>query len=597
MGSTKSFVGPPVRFVRQCRIPALSCAFAVLVCELISRPYASMGICDDGPYIAMVQKLAATGHVTYNGWATAMLGWQLYLGAAFLKLFSSPFISVFTAVRMSTLLVAMLTAFLLQRVLVRANITERNATIGTLAIVLSPLYLILSVTFMTDIQGMFAVVLCLYGCLRALQATTSQSTITWLCVAVATNVICGSSRQIAWLGVLVMVPSTLWLLKRNRAVLLGGATALLLGVLCIAACVHWFLQQPYTIHEPLFVSSYPLGVIFGDYFRTFLDAVFLLLPFTVLFIPAVRRSNFKSVAVTALFLLICMLMAVHSGHIRFDSLLEPTLEGQWVNAHGIFDATTLHGVAPVFLNTAERAVLTIASLAAVIGMITALLAPPPIAAAKRAPETVKWQQLCVLLVPYTIFYLLLLIPRATTAPGILDRYLLGFLFIPMLMLVRYSQENLHPRLPILTIALVGLMAIFGITITHNSFALYRARVTLAAELRTNGIPDTAVDNGWEYNMEVELQHSAYLNDPRITNPAHTYIAIPNNDQCPGFGRDRTPHVDPTYAIAFQQNACFGPAPFAPVSYSRWLSPNQGTLYVVWYKPPSLRASSRSFKNF
>jgi dolichyl-phosphate-mannose--protein O-mannosyl transferase len=161
-----------------------------------------MGICDDGPYILIAQKLAATGHIFYNGNTTPFLGWQLYLGAAFIKLFGFSF----TAVRMSTLLVAMVLAFVLQRTLVRANINERNATIGTLALVLSPLYLMLSVTFMSDIFGLFAVVLCLYGCLGALQSSTDRSTIAWLCFAVIINAVCGSSRQIAWLGILVCFP-------------------------------------------------------------------------------------------------------------------------------------------------------------------------------------------------------------------------------------------------------------------------------------------------------------------------------------------------------------------------------------------------------
>jgi hypothetical protein len=162
-----------LQLVRRFRIPAIFCALAVLVCELVSRPYANMGICDDGPYMLVAQKLAATGHIAYNGWSAAMLIWQLYLGAAFIKLFGFSF----TTVRMSTLLVAMALAIFLQRTMVRAGITERNATIGTLALVLSPLYLLLSVTFMSDIHGLFAIVLCLYGCLRALQAATPRAAI------------------------------------------------------------------------------------------------------------------------------------------------------------------------------------------------------------------------------------------------------------------------------------------------------------------------------------------------------------------------------------------------------------------------------------
>lgn len=187
-----------MQFIRRYQVPAILCAGLVLLCELISRPFATTGICDDGPYILMARHLANTGHVAYNGWAAPMLGWQLYLGAAFIKLFGYSM----TTVRMSTLLVAVVMAFLLQRTLVLADISERNATLGTLVLVLSPLYLMMSATYMTDINGFFAIVVCLYGCLRALRCRTDRLTIAWLCFAVFTNAIFGMARQIAWLGVL-----------------------------------------------------------------------------------------------------------------------------------------------------------------------------------------------------------------------------------------------------------------------------------------------------------------------------------------------------------------------------------------------------------
>ena len=74
--------------------------------------------------------------------------------------------------------------------------------------------------------------------------------------------------------------------------------------------------------------------------------------------------------------------------------------------------------------------------------------------------------------------------------------------------------------------MVGIVAIYGIAVTHNTFALDRARLALAAELRTDGVPDTSVDNGWEYNLGVELQHSDFINNPDIVVPAHAYIPIP-----------------------------------------------------------------------
>src|ERR1700761_2528087 len=146
------------------RVRAFVCALSVLLCEFLAHPVANMGICDDGPYILIAHTLATTGHIVYNGWPAAMLGWQLYAGAALIKLFGFSF----TVVRMSTMLVGSATAFFLQRSLVRAGITENNATIGTLTLVLSPLYVLLSASYMSDIFGLFAVVLCLYSCLRAL---------------------------------------------------------------------------------------------------------------------------------------------------------------------------------------------------------------------------------------------------------------------------------------------------------------------------------------------------------------------------------------------------------------------------------------------
>jgi hypothetical protein len=42
-----------------------------------------------GPGIA--KQIAETGHLAYDGWVTAILGWQLYLGAAFIKVFGFSF--------------------------------------------------------------------------------------------------------------------------------------------------------------------------------------------------------------------------------------------------------------------------------------------------------------------------------------------------------------------------------------------------------------------------------------------------------------------------------------------------------------------------
>ena len=357
-----------MHLVRRYRIPALLCALAVLVCELIARAYAAMGICDDGPYVLMAHTLATTGHIVYNGWAAPMLGWQLYLAAAFIKLFGFSF----TAVRMSTVLVAMALAFVLQRTLVRANISEFNATLGTLAFVLSPLYLMLSVTYMTDIFGLFAILLCLYGCLRALQATTSRATILWLCFAIVTNALCGTSRQIAWLGILVMVPSTLWLLSAQRRVFLAGAAANLAGVLFILACLQWLKHQPYIVPVPVVAQNFPFIQTFEQVTSLLLEIPFLLLSIVALFAPQIRKSRPAVIATLSAFLLAYLILAFQPHHNHGIFLLEPT-HGDWVSTHGFFDTNLLKGSQPVFLNLGAQALLTLASIGALLGLIASLL--------------------------------------------------------------------------------------------------------------------------------------------------------------------------------------------------------------------------------
>jgi hypothetical protein len=187
--------------------------------------------------------------------------------------------------------------------------------------------------------------------------------------------------------------------------------------------------------------------------------------------------------------------------------------------------------------------------------------------------------------------MLLLIPRAT---GLIlsDRYLLPLLVVAILCLTRYFQDSIQPQLPLATVFLIGLMALYGITFTHDAFAFYRARVTIADELQAAGVPATSVDSGWEYNVNIELQHATHINDPHILVPAHAFVPpSPSPDSiCPmqEFWLNYTPHIHSIYSISFDPDECYGTAPFAPVHYSRWIASAPGTLYVVRTAAPATK---------
>jgi hypothetical protein len=569
--------------IHRFRAAAVFCAFAMLVCELISKPFTTMGICDDGPYILMARTFAQSGHIVYNGWAATMLVSQIYLAQPFIKLFGYSF----TTVRMATLLVAVMTAFIFQRLLVRTGASERNATLGTLALVLSPIYLMLAGTFMSDIYGLFAIVLCLYGCVRAIRASADRSAIAWIFFALFTCAVLGTSRQTAWLGDLVMVPSTLWLLRSRGRVLLAGAVATAVAFLFIFGCMHWLSHQPYVVPVPLFVRPFAKRLALRELSYIVFEMFLMILPVVAVFFPRMFRSRAYIRSLFLVVLLAYILIALHSRKapnpiVKF--LPAGGYSGSWINVNGLY--TSLGG-APVVLHTSTLIVLTTLCLGGLLGVIAVGLqargATPPLLAA----NDLSWKQLGILLVPFSVAYLMSLAAATGTTHAIYDRYAIGLLGPAIIVLVRLYQERVQPRLPLATVVLIIVMGACGIIVTHNTFALDRARVDLADELHANGVPSTSIDGGWEYNFDTELANSDHLNDPRIKVPADAYVSPPPSPPgyCQAFWHDRTPHIHAVYGVSFSPDTCYGRAPFAPVQYRPWPLRIPVKLYAVRYAPP------------
>jgi hypothetical protein len=273
-------------------------------------------------------------------------------------------------------------------------------------------------------------------------------------------------------------------------------------------------------------------------------------------------------------------------------ILEPTLYGapgyNWIVVYGEYESLS-HGTPHIFLQVWMRRLLSIASYGGLIGLILSFSRPEQKSRANAVQSEVTWRQLGVLLAPFTIAYILLLILRAVSVANtgtgeLFDRYALGLLVVAVICLVRYYQDRIQPNLPLSCAVPIAVMAVYGVLVTHNTFALYRARVAIADELRAAGIPDTSVDNGWEHNIDVEIQHAGYVNNPGMVLPEHAYVPTPPlpAGTCLMIYQDETPMIHPVYGIALDPDACYGRAPFAPVHYSRWFAFNPGTLYVVNY---------------
>jgi hypothetical protein len=354
--------------------------------------------------------------------------------------------------------------------------------------------------------------------------------------------------------------------------------------------MHWFSLQPYTLPEPLLPKSFPIAYSLGNLASFYLDLPFLLLSLVVLFLPQLRSIRPRLLATLLLLAAGYLFLATYPSHLRGNFPLEPTLHnGNWVSVHGIYEGVVSlsdwHSITRIFLTTPIRVFLTVVSIGGLLGLLISLRRTRASLAA--APSgTLSGHRLAILLVPFALAYMVLLLPRSTSL--LFDRYTLEILLVAVIFLVRYYQDCLNPRLPSVTIVLVVIMAVYAVAVTHNTFSLDRARVALAAEVRAAGVPETSVDNGWEYNFDVEIQQSGYIHDQRIVLPADAYVPAPPPPRgiCHMLWYNDTPDIHPIYGVSFQPNVCNGPAPFAPVHFSRWLAASPGTLYVVRYIPPS-----------
>ena len=576
----------PTHSFARYRTYAFICAFLLLACVLISRPVAEVGINDDFSYIRSAKLMAETGHIRYVGWASAMLGWMLPLGAVFIKLFGFSF----TVVRAANTFVAVLTAFLIQRCLVRSGLNERNGTIVTLMLVLSPLYLPLAATFLTDIPGMAITLLCFYGCLRALQAASDRRAFAWIAFACITNALGGTARQTAWLGVMVMVPSAFWLLRKRRLPWVGCGILWVGSLLFIYASLRWFVHQPYSLQESLvggYVDRDLAYALVEHVTRAILETCFLLLPLLIAFLPHVsfrdsraRRWMTMSSAGVAVFAL--WLVFTHN----FVAWLAPFV-GNTFTDKGIFDLPEV-GVRQVMLQPWLRAFLTLLTLWSAIATVAYLLSSrgeqSKSPARQQDRPVSNWRNLAILLGPYAVVYIALLLHRAVF-DYIFDRYLLTLLFIVALFLARTYQEHLAPNLPASSVALIVLVALFSVAANHDLFSMERARITAANELLAAGIAPTRFYGGWEYDGWTQIDHYGFVNSGNINMPQGFSARAPvllrmTEKPCHYSWARLFPAVQPEYALSFDDVSCGGPAGLPPVAYRSWLPPYRAKIYIV-----------------
>ncbi len=551
----------------------LFCALGLAVAVLLARPFVEMGFNDDWSYIWSARVFAQTGRIAYNGWGAMMLGWQLPLGALFIKLFGFSF----TAVRVPVFLLSLATAALLHRVIVRCGVSERNATFGTLLITLSPLFLPLAFSYMSDIPAFFCILLCFYACLRAMEGQTARSVLGWLAFAAVSNVLLGTVRQVAWLGALVVVPSVAWYLRRRRGVVPLGIGLWVASAAAIYACLQWFYRQPYTFQENLRAAA--RAPLRNDV-HCLMITVFCATPLMIAFL---WKFPFRQKPITVFAMLLVIFVYFFSIYIKTNAppnWLAP-FSGDSFTAVGFNVPTTLMGTRPDVMRPATRIVLTVVTLVSFVACISTALAKTSQFQEEEPSRTgtrhLPWQAIGWLFGPYLLAYLALV----TTREIMFDRYWLLPFFVLTIVLLRLYTEHVGSRLPIVSSIALAFMAVFMIASDHDFFATLRARQLAALTLQQAGVPRTAMYAGVEYDGWTELEVKGHVKNDRVS---HKPVASFHFGSCHPFWTQSMPDIHAKYFMSYSPPSCADASAYAPVAYKTWLFPHTRYIYILRNSP-------------
>jgi hypothetical protein len=557
----------------------LFCAAVVVVAVLVTYPVAEMGFIDDFSYVKTAQVFARTSHLVYNGWATAMLGWTVPWGALFIKLFGFSF----TVVRLSTLPVAAASVALFHASLKRFGLDAHDAVQGALILGLSPLFLPLSATYMTDIAGTFVILLTLYLCQRALGAQSDRATVLWLLCAALTNVVGGTARQIAWLGALVMVPSAAWLVRRRRGIKLEAVFLWLASLCAIVTCLRWFERQPYVLIERIVegpVSTRLVAHMLMELLKAFLCLLLVLLPITIAWLSLRSKLSVSArVRIAAVLLLFATGSVVLGKQETLEHRVMPWL-GHVIGTLSIFPSTgEMLGSRVTTITMPVRVFLSLVVLCAALFLLEHLLTRPW---KTTKPADPSLRQALYLLGPFTLSYVALLMPRGMYS-FIYDRYLLGLMPGAIAILLLVHQRWVAPRLPAVSTAVLVIFALYTVGATHDWFSLNRARVAAVQEVRATGVAATSIQGGFDYDGWTQIEASGYINDRRIRNPPDAYHLDLKIQRLPGRCRldfaKYTPAIEPQYFVVFERMPCLASSRFDAVTYHTWLPPFRRTIYI------------------
>lgn len=287
-----------------------------------------------------------------------------------------------------------------------------------------------------------------------------------------------------------MVPSTAWVLRRKQGMLAVASVLWIAAIIAILSSLHWYHQQPYSLPEKYENENFRWSIastLAQQARDTSLTILLMSFPVLAAFLTALPRIPKRVLLALLAGMFLLITLRAHGDH---SLALAPWLPNM-ITSYGPLGSGVLEGlgVKPVILPTFVRVLMTLAIFAAGAASLGALLSIRrflPLSTRKLAPS---WEVTLTVLGPFTIGYVVLLLPRAVFVTTY-DRYLIPLVAILLIPLLRFYQEHVQKRTPRLSFAALAVFGGFGVASTHDYFATDRARLEAAEEVRQAGVPRT-----------------------------------------------------------------------------------------------------------
>jgi hypothetical protein len=512
-----------------------------LVAVILVNPVGDMPLNDDWSYSIPVRTLLETGQFIPGGYTSMTLIGQTLWGA----LFCLPFGFSHTALRISTLAAGAIALVALALLLQDAGCDRRKTIAATLMLGLNPIWLVLSVSFMTDIEfAAYSIVATALFC----RYLTTRSTVTLL-AAMALALAAVSVRQLGLNLAMAMFAALLFESRKDKRAIVTSALGIVASVALIVGLVLWLKARHVLPVEATdstdsfgrnFASPLMLGVKVEQYARGMLVHLgWFLCPVLLWRAPAMiaryrRLRHGRAILIAAAVIGViwfALMAAVRPMPLDWVTINENGLGP--VRLHNAPDM--LPGPAPlpkafwllITLIAVGGATLLLLELGLIVGKLVS-------AWRKRQFDTAMTMR------AFLLFNAAIYLAPLFLA-GYFDRYLLVPTFALLALLAIEWQSDANAAVPqkarghgargfaaaaAFVLVLTSAYAVAG---THDYMSWNRARWTLLDTLRSQGVKPAQIDGGEEFN-------GTYTYDPKyVDSPSKSFWWVIDDEYIVQFG--------------------------------------------------------------